>query len=488
MATEMEDRADVTRRRGPQRAFARLPLLIAIPLLVVGLGLAAVGPTRGDQLDDALAHQKEVAAQLAAQQKALDALIAQQQGLSTQLESTTASIAKNTASLTAITAQVAKLSTAVASARAALTTLNSAVATLDSEISRLMKEEELKARDLADRQAILAARIREAYITDSTPPLWTLFSGQSFTDILLDVAGFSTLGQADVVLANGISRDAARLATLEQQVRANRAETASLRASAARQKAALDRQVSQLLAAKAQLAAAIEAQKKSLAAQKAALARILADKKKVASAVAALAAEEKQAQSIVNQLLNGQSGSGIPTVYLGGWTWPILHDAKGFVRGSGSYRPYVAQKFGCVNWKVYPRKAGCPKSAPNFHNGVDIAAPPGTPIYAAASGKVIVAGICTYCQVWPGMRPLAWVWIAHSKSMVTFYAHIGDGKVPSQPRWVVNVGEWVAAGQLIAYVGNTGNVTGPHLHLSFLLNGKYACVQRLLPGGSCPAY
>jgi len=467
---------------------ARLGVLLTIPLLIVGLGLAQAGPVRGDPLDDALAQQKALAAQLAAQQKALDALIAQQGALTAQLASTSAALAKNTATLTSITTQVARLTTAVQQAQVGLNKLNAAVNALDAEISRLVKAQQAKARDLAARQAILASRIREAYITDQTPPLWVLLSGQSFTDILLDIAGFNALGAEDVKLADGISRDAARLAEIEDQVRANRAETEKLRVAAAKQKAALDKQVSLLNAAKARLAAAIAAQKKAIAAQKAAMDKVIADKKKLAAAVAALKAEEARVTATVNALLKGKFGSGLPTVYKGGWTWPVLHNGSGFVKPVGGTRPYISQKFGCVSWKIYPRSSTCPSAYPYLHNGVDIAASPGTPLYAAASGKVMIAGICSYCVVWKGMRPLAWIWIAHTKSMVSIYGHIGDGKVSSQPKWRVKAGEFVAAGQLIGFVGSTGNVTGPHLHLSLLQNSKYVCIQKYLPGGACSAY
>ena len=467
---------------------ARLGALLTIPLLIVGLGLAQAGPVRGDPLDDALAKQKALAAQLAAQQKALNALIAQQGALTAQLASTSAALAKNTATLTSITTQVTQLSTAVSQAQVGLNKLNAAVNALDAEISRLVKAQEAKARDLAARQAILASRIREAYIADQTPPLWILLSGQSFTDILLDIAGFNALGAEDVKLADSISRDAARLAEIEDQVRANRAETEKLRVAAAKQKAALDKQVSLLNAAKARLAAAIAAQKKAIAAQKAAMDKVIADKAKLAAAVAALKAEEARVTATVNALLKGQFGSGLPTVYKGGWTWPVLHNGSGFVKQVGGSRPYISQKFGCVSWKIYPRRSSCPSAYPYFHNGVDIAAAPGTPLYAAASGKVMIAGICSYCAVWKGMRPLAWIWIAHTKSMVSIYGHIGDGKVSSQPKWRVKAGEFVAAGQLIGFIGSTGNVTGPHLHLSLLQNGKYVCIQKYLPGGACPAY
>lgn len=467
---------------------SRISAVLVAPLLIVGLGLSQAGPVRGDPLDDALAEQKALAAQLAAQQKALDALIAQQGALTAQLSATSAALAKNTATLTSITTQVAQLTTAVQQAQVGLNKLNAAVNALDAEISRLVKAQQAKARDLAARQAILASRIREAYIADQTPPLWILLSGQSFTDILLDIAGFNVLGAEDVKLADGISRDAARLAEIEDQVRVNRAETEKLRVAAAKQKAALDKQVSLLNAAKARLAAAIAAQKKAIAAQKAAMDKVIADKKKLAAAVAALKAEEARVAATVSALLKGQFGSGLPTVYQGGWTWPVLHNGTGFVKPTGGSRPYISQKFGCVSWKIYPKSSNCPKGYPYFHNGVDIAAPAGTPLYAAAAGKVMIAGICSYCVVWKGMRPLAWIWIAHSKSMVSIYGHIGDGKVSSQPKWRVKAGDIVAAGQLIGFVGSTGNVTGPHLHLSLLQNGKYVCIQKYLPGGACPAY
>jgi hypothetical protein len=467
---------------------ARLAVLLVAPLFVVGLGFNQVAPVRADQLDDALARQKELAAQLAQQQKALNALIAQQKDLAAQLSATTAALAKNTASLTNITTEVVRLGVVVEKAKADLVKLEAEVERLDAEISRLVRQQEAKARDLATRQGILAARIREAYIADQTPPLWTLLSTQSFTDLLIDLAGFSALGTADVSLAEGISRDAARLAVIEDQVRQNRAETERFRRAAALQKAALDKQVVLLEAAKVRLAKAIAAQKKAVTAQQAAMTRVMNDKAKLASAVAALKAEESQVKSIVDRLLKQQFGTALPILYQGGWTWPLARTAAGFVKPTNGFRPYISQKFGCVSWQIYPRNPDCPSGLPYFHNGVDISAPAGTPIYAAATGKVMIAGRCSYCVVWKGMRPLAWVWIAHSKSMVSIYAHIGDGSRASEPRWRVKVGEYVTAGQLIAFVGSTGNVTGAHLHLSLLSGGKYVCIQKYLPGGSCPSY
>jgi murein DD-endopeptidase MepM/ murein hydrolase activator NlpD len=82
------------------------------------------------------------------------------------------------------------------------------------------------------------------------------------------------------------------------------------------------------------------------------------------------------------------------------------------------------------------------------HYGVDIAAPIGTPIYAAHSGVVQRAGAATgFGQA---------VYIRGDDGAVTVYGHVN--------RYFVSLGERVSAGEEIAEVGNRGQSTGPHLH------------------------
>ncbi len=92
-----------------------------------------------------------------------------------------------------------------------------------------------------------------------------------------------------------------------------------------------------------------------------------------------------------------------------------------------------------------------------MHKGVDFAAPPGTPIYAAGAGFVTYAGrngsFGNYVR------------IRHNDSYKTAYAHmkgIGRG---------IRVGSRVKQGQVIGYVGTTGRSTGPHLHYEILRHG-----------------
>jgi Peptidase family M23 len=94
-----------------------------------------------------------------------------------------------------------------------------------------------------------------------------------------------------------------------------------------------------------------------------------------------------------------------------------------------------------------------------MHRGIDIAGPVGTPIVAAAAGKVISAG-WNYDGF--GNR----VEILHPDGTVTLYAH--TNKV------LTKVGKHVHQGELIAEMGSTGNSTGPHLHFQVHPKGKEA--------------
>lgn len=91
-----------------------------------------------------------------------------------------------------------------------------------------------------------------------------------------------------------------------------------------------------------------------------------------------------------------------------------------------------------------------------FHTGIDYAASYGTPIYASEDGIVTVAQ-------WSGNYGYL-VKIQHSGGFETRYAHCS--------RFAVSVGDEVKKGDVIAYVGSTGNSTGPHVHLEIRYNGS----------------
>ena len=84
-----------------------------------------------------------------------------------------------------------------------------------------------------------------------------------------------------------------------------------------------------------------------------------------------------------------------------------------------------------------------------FHEGIDISAMPGTPVYSTAQGRIVKV---LYSKYGFGNR----VVIKHAYGFETLYAHLGNIKVKK--------GQWVNKNQLIGTVGSTGFSTGPHLH------------------------
>ena len=95
--------------------------------------------------------------------------------------------------------------------------------------------------------------------------------------------------------------------------------------------------------------------------------------------------------------------------------------------------------------------------ASSYHQGVDLAAPANTPVYASRSGIVTTttySGSAGY-----------YVTINHGDGFSSIYMHLNN--------YVVSAGQAVSAGQLIGYVGRTGIATGYHLHFGIAYNGAY---------------
>ena len=94
---------------------------------------------------------------------------------------------------------------------------------------------------------------------------------------------------------------------------------------------------------------------------------------------------------------------------------------------------------------------------PKMHTGVDLAAPLNTPIYATRAGVVVWAG-------W-GSTGGWWVKVDHGDGFASTYLHL--------TRYVVKIGDFVEAGQIVGYMGSTGVSTGSHLHFGIMFNGEW---------------
>ncbi len=132
-------------------------------------------------------------------------------------------------------------------------------------------------------------------------------------------------------------------------------------------------------------------------------------------------------------LFGGTGGGNVQS--LGGLLWPTTSSS-------------------ITSWFGYRNDTGGVGST--YHQGLDIGAGYGEPIYAAADGQVEVAS-------WYGGYGNA-VKLANGDGIETLYGHMSA--------IAVGAGDIVSKGQVIGYVGSTGNSTGPHLHFSVLVNGE----------------
>jgi murein DD-endopeptidase MepM/ murein hydrolase activator NlpD len=136
----------------------------------------------------------------------------------------------------------------------------------------------------------------------------------------------------------------------------------------------------------------------------------------------------------------------------------------GGVSGSGSaltanMATPLGAAFGLVsygNWQAAPRAA----RSMFMHEGVDLVAPYGTLVYAAADGVVVGAA--------PNGRYGNWIRIEHGDRLATVYGHLSAFAPGIEP------GETVVRGELVGFVGSTGRSTGAHLHFELLSDGKPA--------------
>jgi murein DD-endopeptidase MepM/ murein hydrolase activator NlpD len=342
----------------------------------------------------------------------------------------------------AAAAEVGRIAGLVAAAEAQLEQVQvraeaAGTAYLIAEEARQVAETaaEQTARDLqVAAEAVTAAEVRIADFSRNS-----YMNGSALTSemALLDVDGPAELVQKaamlDYVADHQIdvlgALEAAKLqqAKADAAARAARDEKAAAEAAAQAAKAEADAQLANQEGAVAQVTAQKATLEQQLQAAQVQLLQLQGARDAYQAWVAQKAAEEAAARQAEERARSQAAAE--ETADTGG---------AGYVRPA---RGTTTSCFG-ARWGV-------------THFGVDIAAPIGTPIYAATSGVVERAGSATGF----GLA----VYIRGDDGAVTVYGHVN--------RYFVDAGERVSAGEQIAEVGNRGQSTGPHLHFEVHPNG-----------------
>jgi murein DD-endopeptidase MepM/ murein hydrolase activator NlpD len=323
----------------------------------------------------------------------------------------------------------------------------------------LMAEEALaEAQAAADRtaaelqEAAVAVAASEARIALFSRDSYMQGSALSTTAALLDSAGPGELVQraamldyvADTQLDVLGELEVAKVAqaNADSSARSARDQMAAAEAAAQEAKQEADAQLAAQQGAYEEVAAQKETYEAQLQTAQIRLLELqgarnayqqwVADREAEAAAAAASAERAAREAAAAAAAARGNSGGG-----------------TGSVGGSGGGGGYVSPTSGRVS-SCYGARWGV------THYGVDIAAPIGTPIYAATSGVVRRAGAATgFGQA---------VYILGDDGAVTVYGHVN--------RYFVYAGERVSVGEQIAEVGNRGQSTGPHLHFEVHTGGQ----------------
>ncbi|HVD48401.1 MAG TPA: peptidoglycan DD-metalloendopeptidase family protein [Gaiellaceae bacterium] len=270
--------------------------------------------------------------------------------------------------------------------------------------------------------AQLGNRLVDLYEGGDPSTLEVLLGSKSVGDLITKAQLVDSIGIQDKKISEEVGSAKERVRVQRAHTKRFRslvaAETRTIAIRAGQVRALRD----QLLASRDRLAAARSAKRESLQNVKESKAEYLHEVAGLQAASAALAGQIRTAQS------TSSYSPGDATPSAAGFIWPV----------NGP----VTSPFG---WRWG-----------RMHEGIDIGAAYGTPIHAAASGRVIYAGWMS------GYGNL--VAIDHGRGISTAYGH--------QSSIAVSNGQIVSQGQTIGYVGCTGHCFGPHLHFEVRINGS----------------
>ena len=411
-------------------------VLCAALVLVTG-----VFPTRvqAKSLDDLKKDYNELEKEIEANQKKLENIQNQQ--------------ASNAEKMKLLSSQAEAISSQLDVLNSQLSVLNADIADYDREISALDKKiadaqskiDKIDA-DIAATQEKISERLRATYMAGSS----------SWIEILLESDSISSLLLRIQLLASVTENDNKLISKLEKQIE----ELNAAKAELDKDKKALEEKRSLLVEKKSEL----DSKNKTLSSKQSAY---NANYRQISALMTSLdksSAEYQQElqrqyrkraafERQIDQLVSGGSQGGDNDYYDNGeMLWPVPYKSSYISAGYGYYDPE-----GDGTYTMHPAIDIVVRE-----NGVNVSY--GKNIIAAQSGKVLVRG---YSDVGGN-----YITIDHGDGYRTYYGHCS--------KIIASAGQYVEKGEVIAYIGNTGYVTGPHVHFQ-VMQVKNGVVNRLNP-------
>ena len=301
--------------------------------------------------------------------------------------------------------------------------LNTQINDLDASISEKNAAIAEKQENIDRDVETLKERLCAIYMMGDASTLEIILQSESVIDMAQKVELLNMITEHDTKMIQQLSADMEAIAAERQEIEGQKEEVADARSE-------LESRRTELASVQAEADRVLQELNQSVAAVQEESERIAKEKAEADQAV-----DDWLKDYYASQAQGGSSGSGGYTS-TGNFTWPV----PGFTRLTTQFQEWT---YG------------------GYHRGIDIASTGGrsiygAPIVAADSGKVIKAG-------WNNSYGNC-VYIDHGGGYVTRYAHASS--------LAVSQGQTVTKGQTIAYVGNTGDSFGAHLHFEVILNGN----------------
>lgn len=306
------------------------------------------------------------------------------------------------------------------------------------EVEELLKNKEAEHQETEEKLVVAKDNIEKQY-EDMKIRIQFMYEhgSMSFLEILLSCSSFSEmLNKAEYIeqvsaydrqMLNQYELTKVKVEELEKELRDQKQILATVRADVQKQqdemKGLIDEKKEQISEYETDIANKEKAIKE--------YEEMIAEQDAIIGALEAAVKEAKKKRQQMGVSNNSASYGG------GTFCWP----APAYTRISDDY-----------GWRTHPTLG-----VQQFHNGVDMAAPSGSAILAAADGEVVAAAYNATMG--------NYVMIDHGGGLFTIYMHASALFVSS--------GNIVSAGDEIAAIGSTGRSTGPHLHFGVRLNGSY---------------
>ena len=296
-----------------------------------------------------------------------------------------------------------------------------------AEINKAEKEIEKKEQEFDGVYEEYCQRLRAMYISGNVSMLEVLLESGDISSILTRAEMVKSVSEQDSATLDDLMTKMEEINKEREELANNKIQLGKDKDSLNSRKQELQKSIDEYNSSKAELNAEVEECNAALAS--------LDDKRSEVKETLNVNQEQKrQIEAEINNALSG-SGSNKP--------------------GSGNYNPGTGQLAYPTSYRQI--SAGYPNySNGSYHGGVDWPCPTGTAVHASDSGVVVIAKKLTYSYG-------QYILIDHGNGLSTLYAHNSS--------LVVGVGDKVSKGQIIAYSGESGNATGPHVHFEVRLNG-----------------